>query len=142
MGRESGEGAPKYYLKLKEHFVHVADEKIGDFAYDFASYNPWEFGTRAISPEKCPCEPGKTTFMAGGWYQDQKRMEGLAIAMPSSNFPKSKVDGTFNTDYMWRNRNFHLGATETLDGIQAKDFVWFVMVGPWDSGLKFAKTLQ
>jgi hypothetical protein len=139
---ENPDGAPKYYLKLKEHFVHVADEKIGAFAYDFASYNPWEFGARAISPENCPCEPGKTNYMAGGWYQDQKRAEGLAIAMPSSNFPKSKVDGSFNTDYMWRNRNFHLGATETLDRIQAKDFVWYVMPGPWDSALKFAKTLQ
>jgi hypothetical protein len=80
--------------------------------------------------------------MAGGWYQDQQRLEGLAIAMAASNFPNSKVDGSFNTDYMWRNRNFHLGATEALDGIQAKDFVWYVMPGPWASALKFAKTLQ
>jgi hypothetical protein len=57
---ENPDGAPKYYLKRKEHFVHVADEKIGDFAYDFASYNPWEFGARAISPGNCPCEPEKT----------------------------------------------------------------------------------
>ena len=139
---ENPSGAPKYYLKLKEHFVHVADEKIGDFGYDFASYNPWEFGARAVSPENCPCAPGKTNYMAGGWYQDQQRLEGLAIAMPASNFPNSKVDGSFNTDYMWRNRNFHLGATEALDGIQAKDFVWYGMPGPWASALKFAKTLQ
>lgn len=139
---ENPSGTPKYYLRLREHLVHVADETIGDIDYDFASYNPWEFGTRSISPENCPCAPGKTSYMAGGWYRDEHRLQGLAIAMPSSNFPNSKVDGSFNTDYMWRNHNFHLGAVETLGGIQAKDFVWYVMPGSWDSAIKFAKSLR
>lgn len=135
-------GAPKYYLRLKEHLVHLADEKVGDLDYDFASYNPWEFATRAMSPENCPCAPGTTKYMAGGMYLDGRRLEGLAIAMPSNNFPHSKVEGSFNGDYMWRNHNFHLGASENLDGIQAKDFVWYVMPGSWDSALKFAKSLK
>ena len=155
------DGAPKYYLRLREHFVHLDDDKIGDIAYDFASYNPWEFGTRAITPDVCPCEPDKTTnalgdsssnrcrcapkkvaYMAGGWYQDDRRLEGLATAMPASNFPAFRITGSFNSDYMWRDRNFHLGAREPLDGIQAKDFVWYVMPGPWSSALKFARNLK
>jgi hypothetical protein len=43
---------------------------------------------------------------------------------------------------MWRGRSFHLGSSEALDGVKAKDFVWYGMVGAWDSALKFAKTLQ
>ena len=139
---ENPSGAPKYYLRLQEHFVHLADEKIGNFGFDFASYNPWELSTRAVSPEDCPCAPGKTNYMAGGWYQDDQRLEGLAVAMPSSNFPNGKVSGGFNADYMWRGRSFHLGASEALDGIQAKDFVWYGMPGSWDSALKFAKGLR
>lgn len=135
-------GAPRYYLKLHEHFVHVADEKIGAFGYDFASYDPWGFSTRAISPENCPCGADKTNYMAGGWYQDDRRLEGFAIAMPSSDFPKDSVSGGFNSDYLWRNHSFHLSASGALDGIHAKDFVWYGMPGSWDSALKFAKSLQ
>ncbi len=80
--------------------------------------------------------------MAGGWYQDEDRKAGLAVAMPSSNFSGGKVDGIFNSDYMWRNRNFHLNATESLDGISSKAFVWFVMPGPWSNATAFARTLQ
>ena len=135
-------GSPKYYLQLKEHYVHLADEKVGPIEYDFASYNPWNFSTRAISPENCPCDSDKVKYVAGGWYQDDKRLDGFAVAMPSNNFPASKVHGSFNTDYMWRNHNFHLGAMESLDGIQAKDFVWYGMPGPWDSAIRFARSLQ
>jgi hypothetical protein len=139
---ENPDGAPRYYLKLQEHFVHVADEKIGEFGYDFASYEPWEFVTRAISPEKCPCASTQTTYMAGGWYENEQRQEGLAVAMPASNFPGAKVSGGFNSDYMWRNRSFHLSSTGSLDGIAAKDFVWYAMPGPWNSALKFAQALK
>jgi hypothetical protein len=139
---ENPGGSPKYYLKMNEHYVHLADEKVGPIAYDFASYNPWEFPTRAISPENCPCDSNKLNYLVGGWYQDDRRLEGFAVAMPSSNFPNNKFHGDFNTDYMWRNHNFHLGSMESLDGIQAKDFVWYGMPGSWDSALKFAKTLR
>ena len=80
--------------------------------------------------------------MAGGWYQDDQRLEGLAVAMPSSDFPNDKVSGRFIADYMWRGRSFHIGSSEALDGIQAKDFVWYGMPGSWDSALKFAKGLR
>ena len=153
-------GTPQYYLKIKEHYVHVADEKVGDVGYDFADYNPWEFGVRAVTPDKCPCDPpkgatelgappekcpcapAKTCNMAGGWYQDERRLEGLAVAMPSSNFPKGGIYAGYNSDYMWRDRNFHLQANEPLDGIQAKDLIWYVMPGPWSSALKFARSLE
>jgi hypothetical protein len=135
-------GAPKYYLQLKEHFVHVADEKIGQFGYDFAAYMPWEFNVRAISPANCPCTQEQTSYVAGGWYLSEAREEGLAVAMPSSNFSKAKVGGGFNSDYMWRNRNFHLNSHEALDGITAKDFVWYVMAGPWNSAESFAHGLK
>jgi hypothetical protein len=135
-------GAPKYYLKLQEHFVHIADEAVGPFGYDFAAYMPWEFNTRAVSPEHCPCTPSQSSYIAGGWYEDSSRQEGLAVAMPSSNFPNAKVSGGFNSDYMWRNRNFHLGSSEALDGIAAKDFVWYVMAGPWNAAEHFATTLK
>jgi hypothetical protein len=130
---------PKYYLQLDERFTHIADEKIGKFGYDFADYEPWEFGVRAISPENCPCDSASTNYMAGGWYRDDSRAFGLAIAMPSNNFPGIKVSGIFNSDYGWRNRNFHLGADEALDGIQSKVFVWYVMPGSWENALKFAR---
>ena len=135
-------GTPKYYLQLKERFVHVADEKIGVFDFDFADYAPWEFSVRSISPENCPCAPGTTKFMAGGWYEDERKLEGIAVAMPASNFPHDKVGAGFNSDYMWRNRSFHLSSQETLDGIAAKELVWYAMVGPWENALQFAHTLQ
>jgi len=42
---------------------------------------------------------------------------------------------------MWRNRNFHLGSSESLDGISSKTLVWFVMAGPWTNALAFARSL-
>lgn len=130
---------PRYYLRLDERFTHLTNEKIGRFDYDFADYEPWEFAVRAVSPMHCPCPSSSTSYMAGGWYQDQARETGLAIAMPSSNFPGGKVNGGFNSDYQWRNRNFHLEAQESLDGIASKSFVWYVMVGPWSGALSFAR---
>ena len=135
-------GAPKYYLRLDEQFTHIADEKVGSFGYDFADYEPWEFDVRAISPENCPCDPSATKYMAGGWYKGDSRSIGLAVAMPSSNFPHGKVSGGFNSDYAWRNRNFHLGSEEPLDGIASKALVWYVMVGPWHDALEFAHHVQ
>lgn len=135
-------GMPKFYLQLKERFIHIADEQIGSFAFDFAAYIPWEFSTRAISPATCPCTSAQTPSLTGGWYSGPERLDGVAIAMPSSNFPGGKINGGFNSDYMWRNRNFHLGANQSVNGIQAKEFVWFVMVGPWSSATSFAQTLK
>ena len=132
---------PKYYLQLKERFTHVADEKIGSFGYDFAAYMPWELDVRAVSPENCPCPSDQTKYMAGGWYLDQKRESGLAVSMPSSNFKGLKISGGFNSDYMWRNRNFHLQSDEALDGIASKEFTWYVMTGPWKNALQFSRTL-
>lgn len=132
---------PKYYLRLDERFTHIAEEKVGSFSYDFADYERWEFDVRAISPENCPCDPSATKYVAGGWYKEENRAVGLAIAMPSSNFPHSKVSGGFNSDYVWRNRNFHLGSEESLDGIASKAFVWYVMAGPWQNALEFARHL-
>jgi hypothetical protein len=132
-------GVPKYYLQLDERFTHIADEKVGPFGYDFADYEPWEFDVRAISPENCPCDASATKYIAGGWYKGESRAVGLAVAMPSSNFPHGKVNGSFNSDYAWRNRNFHLGSEESLDGIASKAFVWYVMVGPWQHALEFAR---
>jgi len=43
---------------------------------------------------------------------------------------------------MWRNRNFHLGSDEALDGIASKQFVWFVMAGPWKNALAFSGALK
>jgi hypothetical protein len=134
-------GEPKYYLRLDERFTHIADENVGPFGYDFADYEPWEFDVRAISPENCPCDSSATKYVAGGWYKNESREIGLAVAMPSSNFPHGKVRGGFNTDYMWRNRNFHLGSREPLDGIASKAYVWYVMVGSWGSALEFARHL-
>jgi len=132
-------GEPQYYLQLDERFTHLTEEKIGPFGYDFADYEPWEFGVSAISPEDCPCSSSTTAYMAGGWYRDPDREEGLAVAMPSSNFPNNKISGGFNSDYLWRNRNFHLGSTESLDGIASKAFVWYAMVGSWQNALQFAR---
>ena len=135
-------GNPKFYLQLKERLVHVADEKIGPFAFDFADYMPWEFGVRAVSPENCPCASNSTAYMSGGWYTDEQRQTGLAVAMPSSNFPRGKVSGGFNSDYMWRNRNFHLTSSDSVDGISSKEFVWYVMAGSWQNARSFAQTLK
>ena len=134
-------GEPKYYLKLEQRFTHIADENIGPFGFDFAAYSPWEFKVRAVSPENCPCDSSSTRYMAGGWYRDEERSVGLSTAMPSSNFPKGKVGGIFNSDYMWRNRNFHLSSSESLDGIASKSFVWYVLAGPWRNALEFARGL-
>ena len=124
-------GKPKYYLPLDERFTRLADEKVGPFSYDFAVYEPWEFDVGAMSPADCPCDPSATQHVAGGWYKDESRELGLAVAMPSSNFAHSKVGGGFNSDYMWRNRNFHLESSATLDGIASKAFVWYAMVGAY-----------
>jgi hypothetical protein len=70
--------------------------------------------------------------MAGGWYQNEGRTMGLAVATPSGNFPGGKVEGGFNSDYMWRNRNFHLGSSESLDGISSKALVWFCYGRPME----------
>ena len=134
-------GEPKYYLELDERFTHLTNAKMGPIAYDFADYQPWRFNVRAISPKNCPCASSVTNYIAGGWYLDKTRQVGLAIVMPSSNFPNEKVGGGFNSDYMWRNHSFHLSGTESLDGIASKHFVWYVMVGPWDKALKFARKL-
>jgi hypothetical protein len=133
--------APAYYLRLSERLIHVADEQIGGFDFDFASYNPWEFTTRAISPEHCPCAASQTNSIVGGWYRDEKRAVGLAVAMPASNFPDKKISGGFNSDFMWRNRSFHLGSEDALDGIAAKDFVWYVLPGSWENAKSFAASL-
>jgi hypothetical protein len=135
-------GQPKYYLALNETLVHVADETIGPFAFDFADYMPWRFAVRAVSPDNCPCPSSSTAYMAGGWYQDGNRNVGLAVAMPSGNFPGSKVDGGFNSDYMWRNRSFHLSSSDSVDGISSKQFVWYVMPGPWRNALFFVQKLK
>lgn len=135
-------GEPKYYLKLSERLVHVADEKIGGFGFDFAAYEPWEFNVSAISPEGCPCSSDKTSYIAGGWYQNSDRLEGLAVAMPASNFPGKRIGGGFNSDYMWRNRSFHLSSGAAVDGISTKEFVWYAMAGPWQSALAFAQALR
>lgn len=134
-------GEPKYYLQLDERITHLTDEKMGPFGYDFADYQNWEFSVRAISPENCPCSSSLVNYMAGGLYSDKTRQEGLAIAMPSSNFPNNKVGAGFNSDYQWRNHSFHLSSGESLDGVASKNFVWYVMVGSWDKALEFSKKI-
>ncbi len=134
-------GEPKYYLRLDERITHLTEEVMGPFAYDFADYQNWEFNVKAISPENCPCDASKVSYMAGGLYTDNTRKVGLAIAMPSSNFPNSKVGAGFNSDYMWRNNSFHLSSVENLDGIASKKFVWYVMAGSWEKALQFSKTI-
>ncbi len=59
-------GEPKYYLQLDERITHLTEEVMGPFGYDFADYQNWEFNVKAISPENCPCDASKTTYMAGG----------------------------------------------------------------------------
>jgi hypothetical protein len=107
-------GEPKFYLRLEERFTHLADEVIGPFAYDFAAFMPWEFGVRAVSPENCPCPASPTSYVAGGRYRDDTRNTGLAVAMPGTNFSGGQISGGFNSDYMWRNRNFRLGSNDEI----------------------------
>ena len=133
---------PAFYLRLRERLIHVADESVGPFGFDFAAYMPWEFTVRASSPGFCPCLPGQTPYVAGGWYIDATRKEGLAIAMPSDNFSEGRVGEGFNSDFMWRNRNFHLSGSASLDGIADKEFSWYVMAGTWSSAQAFAEKLH
>ena len=95
-----------------------------------------------MSSENCSCPSSATNYIAGGWYRDQERSRGLAVAMPNSSFPKSQVGGSFNSGYMWRNRNFYLTSSEALDGIARKYLVWYVMPGSWSNALSFAKALK
>jgi hypothetical protein len=135
-------GSPAFYLRLRERLIHVADEAVGPFSFDFAAYMPWEFTVRAVSPKTCPCVPGQTSYMTGGWYTDESRQHGLAVAMPSSNFKTGSVGGGFNSDFMWRNRSFHLSGSASVDGVSAKEFTWYVMPGAWASATTFAGKLQ
>jgi hypothetical protein len=120
----------------------VADEAVGPFSFDFAAYMPWEFTVRAVSPKTCPCVPGQTSYMTGGWYTDESRQHGLAVAMPSSNFKTGSVGGGFNSDFMWRNRSFNQSGSASVDGVSAKEFTWYVMPGAWASATTFAGKLQ
>ena len=83
---------------------------------------------------------------SGAWscrYNLNGMIKGpIPKAMPGANFPGNKVGGGFNSDYMWRNRNFHLVSHESLDGIASKSLVWYVMAGPWQNALAFAKKLR
>jgi hypothetical protein len=139
-------GEPKYYLELDERITHLTDEKMGRFVYDFADYEPWKFSVRAISPADCPCTSSKTNYISGGWYLDKTRKEGLAIAMPTSDFSNNKVNSNFNagfnSDYIWRNHSFHLSTKGSLDGVSSKRFVWYVMVGSWNKALQFARKIS
>jgi hypothetical protein len=139
--RNPGTGEAKYYLRLDQRLTHLTKEKIGSFTYDFADYGPWEFDVPAVSPERCPCKTSSTSDIIGGWYTDKDRKVGLAVAMPSSNFPDNTVTGLFISDYTWRNRSFHLESQQALDGIASKSFHWYVMVGPWRDALSFARQL-
>lgn len=137
--QNQGAGGPKYYLRLDERFTHLTEDKVGRFAYDFADYAPWEFHVRVTSPDGCPCSTADTNYMAGGLYTDESRNTGLAVAIPSSEFPNNKVSGVFAPDYQWRMRSVHLESFEALDGITSKDFTWYVMAGPWRDALSFAR---
>jgi hypothetical protein len=95
-------GAPKYYLRFDERCRHIGDEQIGSFGYDFADYAPWEFDVRAVSPENCRAILlGLRIWLTAGI---KTILAGLAVAMRSDNFPGSKVSGSFNSDYIWRNQ--------------------------------------
>ncbi|MCL4401065.1 MAG: hypothetical protein M1436_00140, partial [Acidobacteria bacterium] len=128
-------GEPKYYLKMEERLVHIADEKIGNFGFDFAYYADWGLGIQAVSP----AEGKQANYVAGGFYKDDAHTVGMAVGMPSSNFPGKRVGGGGTTEPMWRNHSFHLGATDTVDGITSKEFVWYIMAGPWKNAEAFAK---
>lgn len=137
--RNRGSAGPKYYLRLDERITHLTEEKIGPFRYDFADYAPWDFRVHAISPGGCPCSTSSTNYIVGGLYRDEGKNSGLAIAIPSSDFPDNKVEGHFGPYYGWRMRSFHLGSREALDGIASKEFAWYVMAGPWRGALHFAQ---
>jgi len=137
--RTRGSRGPKYYLRLEQRITHLTKEKIGPFDFDFADYAPWEFDVRAISPKGCPCATSSTNYIAGGLYRDGAMNVGLAVAIPSSNFPENKVHAVFLPDYQWRMQSFHLESREALDGIMSKNFTWYVMVGPWRGALNFAR---
>ena len=133
-------GEPKYYLKLEERITHIADESVGPFTFDFAAYAQWDLPKALSSPENCPCDASKTKYVLGGFYREDEST-GLGVAMPSTNFLRSKLGGAGGTEPMWRNHSFHLSAHEALDGIASKSFVWYVLPGPWESAVKFSKGL-
>lgn len=137
--RSRQSGGPAYYLRLDERVTHLTNDRIGAFTFDFADYAPWEFSVRATSPQGCPCATSITNYMAGGLYTDTAMNVGLAVAIPSSDFKDNKVSAAFLPDYQWRMRSVHLESREALDGIVAKDFTWYVMVGPWRSAVSFAR---
>lgn len=137
--RSGAAKGPKYYLRLDERVTHLTQEMIGPFVFDFADYAPWEFAVPATSPEGCPCSTASTSYVAGGFYTDSGKSTGLAIAMPSTNFKNNMLGWVFAPDYQWRMQSFHLESQEALDGIAAKDFTWYVMVGPWHGAVSFAQ---
>jgi len=132
-------GVPKYYLKLEERITHIADEKIGPFGFDFAAYVAWDYKTKVVSPENCPCDVAASKYVAGGFYREDLS-DGLGVAMPSSNFSSGRVSGNGGTEPMWRNHSFHLSGRDTLDGIASKAFVWYVFAGPWKNAEAFARS--
>jgi hypothetical protein len=134
-------GEPKYYLKLEDRITHIADEKVGPFTFDFAAYADWGFQRRMVNPENCPCEPGATSYIAGGFYHDDLST-GLGVAMPARNFSSGRIAGEGGTEPMWRNHSFHPSGEETLEGIASKAFVWYVMAGPWKNATAFAKSVS
>jgi len=131
-------GTPQYYLRLDERIVHFADEKIGPFSFDFAYYGAWELGVHAGAAD--------TTYQALGWYKDEARTTGLAVARPrwasERQTPPRGGGGQGTIEPMWRDRSVHLNARDTLDGIAAKDFVWYVMAGTWNDAVTFAKMFK
>jgi hypothetical protein len=131
-------GTPKYYLRLDERIVHFADEKIGPVSFDFAYYGAWDLGVHAGAAD--------TTFQAQGWYKDAAQTTGLAVARPrwaiEQQAPARAGGGGSVIGAMWRDRSVHLNARDTLDGITAKDFVWYVLAGTWNDVVSFAKTLK
>jgi hypothetical protein len=138
--RSRASSGPEYYLRLDERIMHLTRAKIGSFSYDFADYEPWAFSVPVISPKGCPCSTSSTNYMAGGLYTDQTLNTGLAIAIPSRDFPNNRVSGALAPDYQWRMQSFHLQSREALDGVAAKDFTWYVMAGPWRDALSFAQS--
>jgi hypothetical protein len=138
--RSRQSAGPGYYLRLRERIVHLTRAKIGPFEYDFADYEPWAFAVPVVSPKGCPCSTTSTNYMAGGLYTDDTLNTGLAVAIPSSDFPHNKMSSALAPDYQWRMQSFHLESREALDGITAKDFTWYVMVGPWRHALSFAQS--
>ena len=101
---------------------HIADETIGSFAFDFArTISPGNSAFVRSVPKTAPAPLRKPITWPEVGIGTKKRDTGLAVAMPSSNFPGEKVWASFNSDYMWRNRNFHLSSQDSLDGIAAKE---------------------